>query len=170
MNIGNDFIYSLDKEALNYEKNYPDIEVKIKETIKGNVDRALNSGYVSNKVGIFSESNFINKFTLTGSIKINSLDFLGESKNYFAAKGGRYFFNKTKATEEFILRGPRYIAAIDPQLSVLQKLIIYREDIFDGIALISDVRHNRLKQYLEIAPVLDYVKNALVTLYPRRTV
>lgn len=156
--------YSLSPQELSYQSNGREIEIEIKQAIVKNITLANNSVYVKNQVGVFSNPNFLNDFTLSGSLKISSMDMLGDSKEFFT-KDGRFFEKNTVLKKEFILRGPRYIAAIDPHLSVLQKLRIYYEDVCDGIDFISNRIFNQNKKYIELSPILDYIKNALVTLY-----
>jgi len=150
---------------MNYQEHEERIEADIKIRIKSNHDNALNSFYVKEQIGIFKNSNWHKMFTISGALKFDSLEMLGASKKYFTQKEGRFFVNKYLSQDKYILRGPRYITAIDPFTSVPQKLNIYLEDITDGINILKNMNHPVENQYLSISPILDYIKNALVTIY-----
>jgi hypothetical protein len=152
-------------KQIDYDSRYADFEYQIKQNTQLNIEKALNSSYVKQGAGIFGDSNFSNYFNPTGSLKIESLDLLGSSKQFFTEVAGRYFKDSKKYRKRFILRGPRYVAAIDESLSVLQKLRMFIEDIQSGVEIVRGREFKKEKQYLEVAPVLDYIKNALITLY-----
>jgi predicted NAD-dependent protein-ADP-ribosyltransferase YbiA (DUF1768 family)/hypoxanthine phosphoribosyltransferase len=147
-----------------FADNYFEIEDKIKITIESNIQKALNSTFVNEKCGIFSNKNFADFFTPTGSLVLDTLDELGNSKLFFTEVEGRYLGDE-KLSKRFILRGPRYLAAIDESLSVTQKLQIFIEDVQSGLDLLRQGQFDLERQYLELTPVLDYIKNALITLY-----
>lgn len=157
--------FSLDKHEINYVDNYIYIEQQVRKTIEVNIKKALNSEYYHEKAGLFNEESFLKYFTLSGSLKTHSLDSLGVSRNFFQRED-RFFIRKYGDTNEFILRGPRYLAALDEHLSVIQKLSIYYEDIYEGLEVLN-VNYDPIKHthFLAVAPVLDYIKNALITLY-----
>ena len=133
----------------------------IEKVIYKNISLAQNNYYVQSGQGIFSNKDYASIFTFTGAIKTQSLNNLGPSKSFFNTKNNRISRNG----EAYILRGSRYLAAIDPRLSTPQKLNIFYEDLYDGIELfrtIDMVSPNN--QYEQISPVLDYIKNSIITL------
>jgi len=118
------------------------------------------------KKGIFSERNYLKKFSITGSLIIDNLDELGlPCKDFFLSKRGRYFEVSNSRGKAYILRGPRYLMALKPHLSVPLKLEMLYDDIKDGADALIKIDNYNVKQHYEIYPILDYLKNALVTIY-----
>jgi predicted NAD-dependent protein-ADP-ribosyltransferase YbiA (DUF1768 family)/hypoxanthine phosphoribosyltransferase len=117
--------------------------------------------------GIFSEKDYLKKFTITGALIVENLDVLGiPCKKFFTSIRGRYFEKSNSDGKIYILRGPRYLVALKPHLSVPLKLKMLYDDIIDGVnALLEINNYDEIKQHYEIYPILDYLKNALVTIY-----
>lgn len=157
--------YSLHKHTIvNFDGKYKNTD-KIIRLIQKNQEEIKCSEFVTERNGIFQIENFEKKFTLSGSFIVNSLDELGHSKDFFKEKKGRYFKKRNKETTEIYIRGPRYVLALDPHYSVIQKLNLYSEDIEDAIKHIKCFKDYDCNQFVEIAPILDYLKNALITLF-----
>lgn len=136
----------------------------VSSLVKRNVSEALNSKYVRSKCGIFSNDEYTRMFTATGAIKTNNISELGESRHYFIDEPDRMLAKSSK-TENCILRGPRYLVAIDPRLSIPQKLKIIFTDIHDGIEYLNRMfQKDHKRQYKAFSPILDYVKNGIITL------
>lgn len=134
----------------------------VQERINTNVSEIMESPYVKEKKGVFSHEDYQDMFDINGAMKVAELDTLGKlSKDYLTQREGRFFTKNNK----HLLRGPRYIVAIDPNLSVPQKLEIYKQDYLDGDDLLKTIKTLPEKQYKELSPILDYMKNSVVTLY-----
>jgi ribA/ribD-fused uncharacterized protein len=100
-------------------------------------------------------------FAFTGAIQIKDLCELSDARSFFYTKDDRFFLKG----EMHVLRGPRYLAALDPRLSIPQKLSIFIEDIHEGFLYIQKLRQEPPnRQHKSVAPVLDYVKNGIITL------
>lgn len=152
------------KKILDSKGNYKHTD-KVLAYIMTNRKEIDSSDFVKNKIGIFNESNFSKRFSISGSFIVKSLDELGKCKAFFLKKNGRYFRKGKTVNSEFHLRGPRYIIALDPHYSVIQKLNYLNQDIEDSINFLSNIDNVNVQQFLEIAPVLDYLKNALLTIF-----
>ena len=151
---------SIEKDA-EFVQDFPNYCDQIRRTVKENVNIVNKSKYTFCKNGLFCDKNYGRWFTLTGAMQTSSLEDLGDARIYFRAKDGRLF----RKGEKYILRGPRYLSAIDPSLSIPQKIAIFIEDLHEGIEHVK--RHKNIspdEQYRCIAPVLDYVKNSIITL------
>ncbi len=99
---------------------------------------------------------------MTGSYKIDSLSNLKhELCLFFTSKQGRFF----TTAHGIRLRGPRYICALDPNLSVPQKLDIFKEDLCDSVDVLMRMGFQQERQHRELAPPIDYYKNIAVTLF-----
>ncbi len=138
---------------------------KVNNYIRKNNYEVGNIEFILKKAGVFSEPNYKKRFSLSGSFIGKDLNELGISMSFLTQKKGRYFKKQNSTTTEFHLRGPRYILALDPHFSVIQKLAYYNEDITDAIQFLKGIKKINTKQYLEYAPILDYLKNALLTLF-----
>jgi len=139
---------------------FDDYAEKVRSRVNSNLE-LLRASVCFDNLGIFHDDKFMDKFTLTGALQITSMEDLGDAKSYFQTKNGRLF----KKDEKFILRGPRYLAAIDPGLSIPQKLSIYLEDLHEAIEYLWRLRYvsnNDCHKY--VAPVLDYAKNSVITI------
>lgn len=155
---------SLDKTKITPEDMDLFLDVLPREFIKKNQDFLRQSRFVREKKGIFSVDDFEKQFNLTGSFRVGSLEELGEAKDFFTQKSGRFFTKDSGSVSEYLLRGPRYICAIDPNLSIRQKLKILLEDAFDSINFLKRQKLSKEGQFKNISPVLDYFKNTVVTL------
>lgn len=100
----NKYSFSITREAIEYDSKWNDIENAIRANIENNVDdiKKLFSNFTS---GVFSIENWNKYFSLTGSLKVNSLDILKSSKNYFIIKPHRYFEFSNSNKTEIHLRG-----------------------------------------------------------------
>ena len=146
----------------------PDIEIRrsmdldgsVTDIIRKNLEVALSE--VSNMTnGIFTISDFASQFSFDGSVIIGSDPSNGYYTDFFKKKGRR-----SKKGGKYILRGSRYITAVDPALEVRQKLTILRDDFVDALDILtkdgSDIVH---EHFIEQTALLDYMKNASVTLF-----
>ena len=157
--------YCLDINDKNF-LNSPKQKKQLTDCIKNNKIELQEYARKTFKKGIFSEKNFLKKFSITGSLIIDNLDDLGLScKNFFLSKRGRYFEESNSKGRVYILRGPRYLMALKPHLSVPLKLVMLYDDIKDGVDALIKIDNYNVKQHYEIYPILDYLKNALVTIY-----
>lgn len=110
--------------------------------------------------GIFSLSNPASIFSIDGSIIVPSSERLFYSEFFIRsqrtiARAGRQF-----------LRGPRYLASINPVLEVRQKLRILQEDLQDAVRLLIDDKGADTDHvFQERIGVLDYAKNGAITLF-----
>lgn len=154
---------SLNKSHLNSEELDVFFDEMPKKFIEKNQEFLKESRFVIEKRGIFSQVDFEKQFTLNGSYKISDLAQLGETKAFFTQRDGRFSTKTSDSTTQYALRGPRYICALDPNLSVRQKLQILSEDAVDGINFLKNKNLPKEGQYNVIAPVLDYIKNTSVT-------
>lgn len=157
---------SLKKDkVVNFEGVYKHNE-KIKATIERNQGQ-LESLILRHEFGgIFRDDSFRSKFSLSGAFKIKNLKDLGEISQQFLKKiEGRYFVKISKQNTEFHLRGPRYIVALDPKYSVIQKLEILKEDILDCVQTLNQYEFSHNNQFGDIGIILDYLKNGLITLF-----
>jgi predicted NAD-dependent protein-ADP-ribosyltransferase YbiA (DUF1768 family)/hypoxanthine phosphoribosyltransferase len=137
----------------------------VRNVVDTNMNNCAFSDYVKNKVGVFELPNYRQRFSITGSFIVHNLHDLGVSINFFLKKEGRLRIGGSGKPQAHYTRGYRYLVALDPNLSVLQKLEILFEDLEDGMdfTIRNEIPIN--KQYAWLAPVLDYIKNTLVTLY-----
>ncbi|MFZ1424776.1 MAG: NADAR domain-containing protein [Saprospiraceae bacterium] len=149
---------------LDYLNNRINFENGIKEKILINIAKSKDSIFYKQKYGIFGLENWEHHFTITGSLKVKSLESLGPTAIFFYNKD-RYFKVDQNNNSEYILRGPRYISVIDPNLSLSQVLNIFATDIKDGIDILLKIEHDSINQYFIYFPLLDYIKNALVTIF-----
>ncbi|MBB6003828.1 NADAR family protein [Arcicella rosea] len=158
-------IYSLDKSKVidisgQYKYNKSTIQ-----NVNSNQEKAKSKISEYKLGGIFDGHNYEDLFSFSGSIKITSLNSLNyPSSEFIKQKVGRYFLKKCKFGEEYYLRGPRYVIALDPHYSVIQKLDILIEDINDSLEFLKKYNVNT-NQFYSISVVLDYLKNSLVTLF-----
>jgi ribA/ribD-fused uncharacterized protein len=155
---------SLDKSKLTSSELEGLLDELPKKFIEKNRALLGESHFVKDKKGIFFRDDFEKQFNLTGSFKVSSLDDLGEAESFFKQREGRFFTKTSDSASEYLSRGPRYICAVDPNLSVRQKLQIFSEDVADGLSFLKTHDLPKTEQFKTIAPILDYVKNAAVTL------
>lgn len=151
-------------EVINKDRKYKHNE-EVRSYIRKNLSEIEDLKFILNKSGVFGEVNYKKRFSLSGSFISKDLNELGLALSFLEQKKGRYFIKRSAGLIEYHLRGPRYVLALDPQFSVVQKLNYYNEDISDAINTLKRVDIISAKQYLEYAPVLDYLKNALLTLF-----
>lgn len=148
----------------NDENQYKYTE-KVKQFIQKNKEKAKKHLKEKNIEGVFSNMNYEKLFSISGSFIINSLSKLKHPAfSYFTKTEGRYFVKANNSSKEIHLRGPLYVLALDPHLSVIQKLDFLSIDIKDAINSIREYQTGKL-QFLSISPILDYLKNALITLF-----
>ena len=107
----------------------------MKKQIHDNLSNARRHPLVVDKIGIFSKPDYSKLFTLTGAQWVQRFADLEDGANFFQSKPQRYF----KRGNRIILRGRRYLAAIDPGLSVTQRLEILCEDLHDCIAAANEL-------------------------------
>ncbi len=162
------FDWKTSKLAVQKEEMQPEqldlfIDKLPNELISRNIDILKNSTFVKGKEGIFSLEDYEKYFNLTGSYKVSDLEALGWAKEFFTQREGR-FFVKSGNVKEYLMRGPRYICAVDSNLSVRQKLEILTQDAVDAFAFLEKYKLSTEGQYKDIALVLDYVKNSAVTI------
>lgn len=148
----------------NDENQYKYAE-KVKKFIEKNKEKAKKHLKDKKFKGVFSEINYEKLFSISGSFKINSLSELQQpAYTYLTETEGRYFIKENSYSKEFHLRGPLYVLALDPHLSVIQKLDFLSSDIKQAINCIKEYQIGKM-QFLSISPILDYLKNALITLF-----
>ncbi len=154
--------FSIPKSELSPEKfeKYLDGE-EVRSTIARNLEAAIGSDIVTNKQGIFRFDDFARRFTIDGSLKMKKRPGEVEPYNRFFSIAGRF----SKRGDDYVLRGVHYLVSIDPTLEVRQKLRILWRDFNDAVdvlslegGVISD------EHYIEQSAVLDYAKNASITL------
>ena len=148
----------------NHKVNDANYFSQIKERMDMNLEEALKSDFVINKEGIFMHTNFKSKFSITGSYIIYDKEELGPAINFFK-KTGRLRIGGAGKINAYYTRGYNYLVALDPNLSVLQKLEMLFEDIKDGMDFITVNNISVDRQYCHLSPVLDYIKNGLITIY-----
>ncbi len=132
--------------------------------IQKNQELLRQSPFVRDRKGIFAREDFEKQFNLTGSFRLSDLSELGETQRFFNQRKGRFFTRDSGSTKEYLLRGSRYISAIDPNISVRQKLQILSEDALDGIDFLKTQSLPKEGQFKTFAPVLDYIKNSAVSI------
>lgn len=153
-------ILSREKDP-DFVNNFPTYCNQIKTMVSDNLKKTKSFQHVTEKCGLFHDKDYMRWFTLTGAMQTDNINNLGEAKNFFQAKSGRLFRKGNK----FILRGPRYLTAIDPSLSIIQQLEIYIEDLHEGIEYLKRMKNvSGHDQYRTHSPILDYVKNSIITL------
>ncbi|MBL7725501.1 MAG: NADAR family protein [Chitinophagaceae bacterium] len=138
---------------------------QIEKQIKINLQFLSRNPFIKNRIGIFSNEDFFKKFSIAGSYKIRYIEQLGQAKKYFEQKKYRFFSKGGWRHQEIHTRGPRYIIANDLGFSVVQKMKILQEDILDGLEYLKSYIFSKTNQINELAPVLDYIKNAIITLF-----
>lgn len=122
-----------------------------------------NGGEIINST---SSSELNKTFSFTGAFKVSDLNHLRFPDNDFIRKNpARYFVKSDKEIKEFHLRGPRYIVALDPKYSVQEKLDILFDDIEECSFYIDQFILNGNEKNSSVCLILDYLKNALVTLF-----
>lgn len=149
------------------EANLLDIS-RWRNVVNANISYAKKARPVIEGEGIFANPEFNRLFSLSGSFQVPGLNILGNvAREYIIGKNGRYFKGKGKLGENdaYDLHGARYITAIDPNLSVPQKLEIYKEDFLEGINSLHQISGELQNQPYELSPILDYIKNAVVTVF-----
>lgn len=153
-------------KELSAEARMTQVAESTRLTVADNVSLALESPYVRGKKGIFGEENYMSYFSLAGAIRLSSLKMLRGSQSYFTNRQRPRMFERfSKQGDTYILRGPGYLMALDPHLSLLEKLDIYVSDVTEAAKVLKDTFDGVQKQHFEIAPVLDYMKNALITVF-----
>ncbi|MEI7870221.1 MAG: NADAR domain-containing protein [Candidatus Methylumidiphilus sp.] len=144
-----------------FAANFGEYRRTVLETIRSNLKLAKMNSYFRRKDGVFSSKNIHNSFTITGALQTECLETLCETAPFFRRSQTRYLQKGSK----YILRGKRYLAAIDPGLSVPQMLNIYREDLHDSFAFLERIENvDPLNQYKIVSPILDYAKNSVLTI------
>lgn len=132
----------------------------IRQTIKPNLEDLLQASFVQERKGIFRDGDAGHLFSHDGSLILRDFDDLPDEVKGFFQKEGRAL----QTANGLEARGARYLIAIDPNISVPQKLQIYREDFADGIDALRAIQIDSTEQHRTISPILDYIKNAAVTL------
>jgi predicted NAD-dependent protein-ADP-ribosyltransferase YbiA (DUF1768 family) len=160
-------IINLPKDTVNNGKNEYKHHSKVLGDIEKNKKKArkiLNANTYDVK-GIFSNNDYDKMFSIAGALKVKGINELRfPAFKFITLVEGRYFTKGFGDNIEIHLRGPRYVTAIDPHLSVVQKLDILRTDIYDACYFLKQYEINT-EQYLSISTILDYLKNALITLF-----
>lgn len=154
--------FSIPKSELTPEQLDQYLEgVETRKTIKENVERALGSEIVEEKNGIFQFEDFPSHFTFDGALRT-------KQNPKHAGKYGQFFIIEGRYSQkgnDYLLRGVHYLVSIDPTLEVRQKLRILWRDFEDAMELlIADSNTISDEYYIEQSAVLDYAKNASVTL------
>src|SRR3989338_2109104 len=126
---------SLDKTDYSVEEIFNFLQ-QSKEIVKTNRSELVDIDI--ERKGIFSFEHYEKYFDLGGSIRIKDLDELGEGKCFFEKNTHRYFENKNGIS----LRGPRYVVAIDPNLSVNQKINTLGEDFEESATFVIENKMN----------------------------
>jgi len=152
-------------KVTNFEGHYKN-NGRITSTIERNKKQIESLIQRHSFSGIFTINNYWDYFSISGAIKVESLNRLGAlTQSFLNQKEGRYFTKKGIGKTEYHTRGPRYVIALDPQYSVIQKLEILSEDIEDCIAYLKRYTYSNKNQFKDVSVILDYLKNALVTLF-----
>ena len=156
---------NLPYQKIRNENNQYKYADRVKTYIKNNNAKAKDYLKKYNFKGVFGVPNYDKLYSISGSFKVNSLSKLNQpAYDYFVTNNGRYFLKQNDISMEYHLRGPLYVLALDPHLSVIQKLDFLSIDIKDAINSIKNYQIDA-NQYLSISPVLDYLKNSLITLF-----
>ncbi|MFH1216476.1 MAG: NADAR domain-containing protein [Pseudomonadota bacterium] len=152
--------YSLEKPT-DFAKKLPYYCNEIRQVVSANQDLARCSAAYRHGHGIFGEPDYSTMFSITGAFQLLDLSQLGTGRAYFLNKTGRLL----KKRSRHLLRGPRYLAAVDPGLSIPQKIEILIEDLYDALEHIRNVSVDSIdRPHLELAPIIDYAKNSVLTL------
>lgn len=161
--MANEHEYSIPKAELAPEKFEEYLEgAETRATIARNVEAAIGADVIREKKGIFRFEDFPSRFTFDGSLKAK--DDPRASRPY-----GRFFTLDRRFSmkgDDYILRGANYLVSIDPTLEVRQKLEILSRDFADAVDVLSfDGSTISEDHYIEQSSVLDYAKNATITLF-----
>lgn len=112
------------------------------------------------KTGVLAQENFPQLFSLSGGYKFQTVEELGVASDFFSQTDRTF-----KKGETYHTHGARYLVALDRSLSVLQKIEILKEDFKGAILAVKNNLNQTQTPYREIAPLMDYAKNAIVTLF-----
>ena len=132
----------------------------VRAMVEHNLSELQGASFYRDRKGIFKDGVTNHILTKEGSLIVHDLEVLPEHIRRFLEKDGRV----TQTRNGIEARGARYLAAIDPNISVPQKLHVYREDFVDGINALKKSGVDSREQYKTVSPVLDYIKNTAVTL------
>lgn len=141
--------------------NFHEYYATVKSTVDANLESAKRNRYVQEAKGLFACAEYSRQFTLTGALQVGDLAELRDAAPFFHLHSTRYI----RRGNRVILRGRRYLAAIDPGLSVPQTIQVYCEDLHDSLALLEQLANApSVDSVRSLAPLLDYAKNSIITL------
>lgn len=155
--------YSIPKSELDPEVFDKLLEgFEIRASIAQNVKAAIGAEAIQQKQGIFALEDFTKHFTFDGSLKSKRDPIQSAHYGEFFSREGRL----SKKGNDYIFRGANYLVSIDPTLEVRQKLDLLASDFVDAVdALSLDGASFSQENYVEQSAVLDYLKNAAVTIF-----
>ncbi|MBY0111011.1 NADAR family protein [Patescibacteria group bacterium] len=148
-----------------YMREIPATEVpsraEAKTLVRRNIEAVMQSNIAKRKEGIFSFERPDELFTFDGSVRV---------KRVTHAPYRKFYEQKGRSAQEkgnIVLRGQRYLCALDGNMSFHHKVKTLGEDFHDGLdTLMADTNpHEGDEQFLLRLGAMDYVKNAAITLF-----